>query len=153
MAFWILKNPNSLPQAITDLKDLKVCDRCRSLICLCDGRKDQNKLAVVEDDLDLIALERSGIFQGIYHVIGKEIKIDPTYLLKQIKDNSLDEIIIATNPTTEGDVIALKLKKVISEKFPKLKVTRLARGLPTGGDIQYADERTLGSALLNRGEI
>lgn len=155
MAFWILKNPTDLAPAILELKkNVESCSDCRSLVCLCAARKDQKKLCLVEDDLDLVALEKSGSFQGIYHVLDVDLNISLPRIIVQIKKQPrLEEIIVATNPTTEGDFIALKIKRALKEKFPELVFTRLGRGLPTGADIEYADQETLTSSLENRKEI
>ncbi len=153
-----------LSQNINNLKNLKTCSRCFNLsennLCkICrDSQRDQKTLCVVEDPLDIFAIERTKTYTGLYYVLGgtaenpekiKYLKIPQ--LLQRIKKENIKEIIIATNPTTEGDLTALYLKRKL--KPFQLKVTRLARGLSTGGDIEYADEITLSSALDNRKEM
>jgi len=114
------------------------------LICFCDSsRRDKSQLCIIEDDSDLRAIENSGFYHGLYYVIGakNEIKIN----------QNVREIIIATNPTGEGDLLALKIKKALTDK--NIKITRLGQGLSIGSEIEYADPRTLESALENRREI
>lgn len=149
-------------QSLEDIHQLTVCKRCFHIaeddLCdICsDTRRDPSILCVVEEPLDVIAIERTKSFSGYYHVLGgvmdpskpqKETLRIPE-LLRRINEEPIKEILLATNPTTEGDLTALYLKKKIES--PEVKVTRLARGLATGGDIEYADETTLRSAILNR---
>jgi len=112
----------------------------------------------VEDPLDIISIEKTGTYRGLYHVLGgvvlfgngnPDLKINE--LLKRVTTEKVKEIILAVNPTTEGDATALYLKSKLKEF--NVKITRLARGLSTGGDIEYADEITLSSALTNRREM
>ncbi|MEP7162995.1 MAG: recombination mediator RecR [Candidatus Moraniibacteriota bacterium] len=156
----------SFAEALENLKHLSTCKRCfhiaESEFCeFCsDPRRDEKSLCVVEEPMDVIAIERTGSFQGLYHVIGgtldpgetengKELHVSE--LLERVKKDSVQEVILATNPTTEGDLTALYLKSKLKE-YP-VKVTRIARGLSTGGDIEYADEVTLTSSLTNRQEL
>jgi len=113
---------------------------------------------VVEEPLDIISIEKTRAFNGIYHVLGGVISLNREVmplkineLVKRATQEKIEEIIIATNPTTEGDATALYLKNQL--KNLPVKITRLGRGLSTGGDIEYADEITLSSALSNRKEI
>ena len=150
---------------LKNIKNLKTCQRCFNIaegeFCeICQNKsRDQKTICVVEEPLDIISIERTGIYKGLYHVLGgvifssakekTELKIPE--LLDRIKKEKISEIIIATNPTTEGDATVLYLKRKL---LPfKIKVTRLARGLSTGGDIEYADEATLSEALTNRKEL
>ena len=151
-SFWLLANPTELAEAITEIKKIKPDSRCRSLICFCDSpKRDKTKLCVVENDMDLVALERSGSFLGLYHIIGDALDPNIKPLLEQIKNlKNLKEIILALSPSTEGDMLAFRIKKEIERLYPKIKITRIARGLPTGADIEYADEKTLESAMANR---
>lgn len=153
-------------ESLEALEHLKTCTRCFHIaegdlcdICA-DAKRVPDTLCVVEEPLDVIAIERTGAYQGLYHVLGglldgdmknegKNLRI--TELLKRVKNDNIQEVILATNPTTEGDLTALYLKKKL-EPF-KIKVTRLARGMSTGGDIEYADELTLISSLTNRKEL
>lgn len=154
-------------QSLEDIHTLQICERCFHIaegtlcsICL-DTRRDDAVLCVVEEPLDIIAIERTRSFQGRYHVLGgvmepsgKHAPANPLRipeLLKRVEDEGIKEIILATNPTTEGDLTALYLKKKL-EPF-EIKVTRIARGLSTGGDIEYADEITLTSAITNRKDL
>lgn len=122
---------------------------------------DRNKqlVAVVEEPLDIIALERTGQFNGTYHALGgaispidgvgpEQLHIDE--LLKRLKDDKVEEVIIATNASVEGESTALYLQRHIQEAGIELKLTRLARGIPVGVDLEYADQITLGHALEGR---
>lgn len=153
-------------ESLEELPRLKSCTRCfhiaESELCnICaDPRRSQKVLCVLEEPLDVIAIERIGIYFGMYHVLGGVLEsgrddnsgnLRINELLHRVEDDGIEEVILATNPTTEGDLTALYLKKKL-EPF-KIKVTRIARGLSTGGDIEYADEITLTSALTNRKEL
>ncbi|MDD5083449.1 MAG: recombination mediator RecR [Candidatus Moranbacteria bacterium] len=154
-------------QCLEDIHKLQICKQCFHIaegtlcsICM-DPRRDMAVLCVVEEPLDIIAIERTRSFQGRYHVLGgvmepakKNSVAAPLHipeLLQRIEDENIKEVILATNPTTEGDLTALYLKKKL-EPF-HIKVTRIARGLATGGDIEYADEITLTSAITNRKDL
>lgn len=154
-------------QCLEDIHKLQICKQCFHIaentlcsICL-DTRRDMTLLCVVEEPLDIIAIERTRSFQGRYHVLGgvmepvkKNAKAHPLRipeLLRRVEDEGITEVVLATNPTTEGDLTALYLKKKL-EPFA-IKVTRIARGLATGGDIEYADEITLTSAITNRKDL
>lgn len=143
------------------LQELKSCVRCfhiaeAELCSICeDGRRDQNVICLVEEPLDVIAIERTGNYHGLYHVLGGVLETSKNAtnghlrigeLLKRLDD--VEEVILATNPTTEGDLTALYLKKKL-EAY-EIKITRIGRGMSTGGDIEYADELTLKAALDNR---
>ena len=149
------------PQKISLAPFDKVRNLKREIICpICqDSARDQKTVCVVEEALNIPALEKTKQFNGLYHVLGGVIKphkgISPEQLkikelMERVKNNGITEIIIATNPTTEGETTALYLVRLL--KPLKIKTTRLARGLPTGGDLEYADELTLGSALAGRRE-
>jgi recombination protein RecR len=149
-------------QNLTQLKNLTHCKKCFNIaegelcsICA-NQQREQSAICIVEDSLDIISIERTGLYKGIYHVLGgsletssenSELKIPE--LIQRIKQEKPQEIIIATNPTTEGDLTSLYIKRKLQD-FKHLKITRLGRGLSTGSDIEYADEITLGSALTNR---
>jgi len=145
------------------IQDLKSCRKCFNIaeddLCeICkNSQRDPRIICVVEEPLDIISIERTGAFQGLYHVLGgvlfsgKDESLKINELEARIKKEGIEEIILATNPTTEGDATALYLKKKLSNSG--IKLTRLARGLATGGDIEYADEITLSSALTNRREL
>lgn len=124
--------------------------------------RDKKTVLVVEDPLDIFAIEQTHGYKGTYHVLGGAIspidgitpdKLHITELLDRVEKDEVEEIIIATNPSVEGESTALLLQKLLSEKFPDLKVTRLARGLPLGVDISYADQITISAALENRTKL
>lgn len=121
--------------------------------------RDKKTILVVEEPLDIFAIEQTHGYKGTYHVLGGAIspidgitpdKLHITELLKRVENDGVTEVIIATNPSVEGESTALLLQKLLSEKFPGLKITRLARGLPLGVDISYADQITISAALENR---
>jgi len=144
-------------------KNIKFCKNCfniaeNDLCYICsDKKRDPSLLCVVEEPLDIIALEKTKKFTGVYHVLGGVITAQNTQELKinelknRLKKGNVKEVILATNPTTEGEATALYLARFI--KPLGIKITRLARGLPTGGDIEYADETTLAGAIEGRKEI
>ncbi len=149
-------------QTLGELKtNLKYCKKCFNIsegeICsICsDPSRDQKTVCVVEEPLDIFAIEKTRKFNGLYHVLGGVIepvssndKLKISELETRVKNDGISEVILATNPTTEGDATALYVARAL--KPYQANVTRLARGLSTGGDIEYADELTLGSAILNR---
>jgi recombination protein RecR len=125
-----------------------------------DSKRDQSVICVVEDPLDVISIEKTRNYKGLYHVLGGTLSVMSPEEMKKLKINELvaraknekpEEIIIATNPTTDGETTALYLARTLRPSGAKL--TRLARGIPTGGDIEYADEITLSSALEGRKEM
>jgi recombination protein RecR len=148
------------------LKSLKInlrfCKKCWNIseddLCgICkDKKRDQKTICVVEEPLDIIAIERTKKYNGLYHVLGGVIEpgkngesnLKLSELEKRVNDEKIEEVVLATNPTTEGDATALYIARLL--KPFNIKNTRLARGLSTGGDIEYADEITLGSAIINR---
>jgi len=158
-----IEETKALAQAAVDLKEKTViCSVCFNIaeVDPCeldtDPNRDKTTLAVVEDPLDVLALERAS-YKGLYHVLHgsisplenigpEELKIRE--LLPRLKDGSIKEIILATNPTMEGEATAMYIDRLISPLG--VKVTRIARGLPVGGDIEYADETTLNRALEGR---
>lgn len=149
---------------LLSIQKLGFCRRCFNIaesdLCeICqDAKRNQKIICVVEEPLDIISIEKTRAFTGLYHVLGGVISLSREVvplkineLVKRITEEGIAEVIIATNPTTEGDTTALYLKNQI--KALPVKITRLGRGLSTGGDIEYADEITLSSALSNRKEI
>ena len=168
IAFHLLKIPSDdvarLAHALTDAKArVRFCDRCFNVaesalcpICNDDGR-DASVVCVVEESRDIVALERTGEFRGRYHVllgamsplegIGPE-QLKIRELLARIEPEGITEVIICTNPNTEGEVTAMYLARLL--KPLGLTITRIASGLPVGGDLEYADELTLGRALEGR---
>jgi len=167
LAFWILKirkeDARRLAQAIVDVKEKVVrCSICSNItetdpcgICS-DPKRDQSMICVVEEANDILALERSGEYRGLYHVlegalspidgVGPE-KLRFKELLTRLK-SGVSEVIIATNPNVEGEATAVYLSRVI--KPLDIRVTRIARGLPVGSDLEYADQNTLAKALKGR---
>ena len=124
-----------------------------------DPSRDRTSVLVVEEPLDIYAIEATKSFQGTYHVLGGHLSpidgITPDQLhikelIARVEDDAVKEVIIATNPSVEGESTALLLQKLLQEKFKDLKITRLARGLPLGIDLSYADQITLSAALQNR---
>lgn len=127
-----------------------------------DPKRDKTTILVVEEPLDIYAIEQTKSFHGTYHVLGGAISpidgITPDQLhiqelLQRIEPDEVQEVIIATNPSIEGESTALLLQKMLQEQYPNVKVTRLARGLPLGVDLTYADQITLSAALENRTKI
>ena len=156
----------SFAESLEELPRLKSCTRCYHIaeteLCnVCsDSRRDATVLCVVEEPLDVIAIERIGIYSGLYHVLGGLLESGKNdnssnlrihELLDRVQGDGIKEVILATNPTTEGDLTALYLKKKLEPSG--VKITRIGRGLATGGDIEYADELTLSAALTNRKEL
>ncbi|MBR6168879.1 recombination protein RecR [Candidatus Saccharibacteria bacterium] len=124
-----------------------------------DATRDKKTVLVVEEPLDIYAIEHTKAFTGTYHVLGGAIspmdgvtadKLHIKELAERIKKDSVEEVIIATNPSVEGESTAILLEKLLHEEYPDLKITRLARGLPLGVSLEYADQITLASALNNR---
>jgi len=171
MTFFLLKRPadevGELSAALTALKTRIVhCSRCFNVteedpcpICS-DPARDARSLCVIEEPNDLLAVERTGEFKGRYHVlmgalspldgIGPE-DIRVRELLHRLDGETVDEVILATNPSVEGEATAIYLAKLL--KPLGLRITRIARGLPVGGDLEYADEVTLSKALEGRKEM
>lgn len=127
-----------------------------------DPERDRSLILVVEEPLDIYAIEQTKQYSGTYHVLGGAISpidgITPDQLhirelIARVKDDDAKEVIIATNPSVEGESTALLLQKLLSEQYPDLKITRLARGLPLGVDLSYADQITLSAALANRTDL
>lgn len=124
-----------------------------------DPKRDKATVLVVEEPLDIYAIEQTHGYHGTYHVLGGAVSpidgITPDQLhigelVKRVNNDNVKEVIIATNPSVEGESTALLLEKVLHEQNPSLKLTRLARGLPLGIDLSYADQITLSAALENR---
>lgn len=127
-----------------------------------DPRRDKTTVLVVEEALDIYAIENTKSYDGTYHVLGGAIspmdgitadKLHIKELIARVEEDQVQEIIIATNPSVEGESTAVLLEKLLHEKYPELKITRLARGLPLGVSLEYADQITLSSALTNRTKL
>jgi recombination protein RecR len=171
IAFHLIKSDDRdvehLSDAITKAKaTVRFCERCSNFAetTLChfcsDDRRDSTTICVVEESRDVVAIEKTGEFRGRYHVllgainpldgIGPE-QLKIRELLVRIEPESVKEVILCMNPNTEGDVTSMYLARIL--KPLGVKVTRIASGLPVGGDLEYADELTLGRALEGRREV
>lgn len=171
IAYWILNedriDATRLAQAIIEVKDtVHFCVRCFNYAQddLCDicasPKRDQNTICVVSEPRDIPPIERTGTFSGVYHVLGGALSplegIGPddlhiAELLARLNDPTISEVILATNPNIEGETTASYLARLI--KPLGVKVSRLASGLPVGGDLEFADEVTLGRAIEARREL
>jgi recombination protein RecR len=170
LTYFLLRAPNevaeTLAQSILELKaKTRLCNVCFNIteeetcaICK-DTQRDGGVIAVVEEPLDVLALERAGSFNGKYHVLHGVISprdgIGPEQLkirelIKRVQQNAVGELIISTNPGMEGDATAMWIKQELDKISATVKLTRLARGLPTGADLEYADSVTLMRALQGR---
>ncbi len=154
-------------QSLIEMKEkTKFCSECYGLteedIChICrDGSRDRKKICIVEEVSDVVIIEKTGEYKGLYHILGgllspienigpDEIRVPR--LLERVKADNVEEVIIALNPTVEGESTAAYLKKMLSPLGAR--VTRLASGLPVGGDLEYADEVTIGRAISDRREL
>jgi recombination protein RecR len=171
LAYYLLRMPpaeaQALAAAILEVKErVTLCSICQNVtevdpcrVCSDDGR-DRATICVVEEPLDILALERSGSYRGLYHVLHGAISpmdgIGPEdlkvgELLNRLRGDSVSEIILATNPNLEGEATSMYLTRLLKPLV--VKVTRLARGLPVGGDLEYADDVTLARALEGRQEM
>jgi recombination protein RecR len=170
IAFHLLKQPPEeamkLSDAIRDVKTrIRHCTVCFNLteqdpcsICA-DPSRDQGLVCIVEQPKDLLALESAGLFRGVYHVLlGRiaplegvepgDLTIDP--LMQRIGSGAVRELIMGTNPTMEGDGTALFIQSLVGARFPNIQITRLARGLPAGSSIEYANRNILADAISGR---
>jgi recombination protein RecR len=171
LAFYILSRPKeemiSLANAIIDVKErIKTCKRCfnfseEELCPICtDENREQSVICVVADALDLMAIESSGAYKGLYHVLQgvispldgigpEELRIKE--LVERIKTEGVSEVILALNPTVEGEATAHYIANLIRPLG--VKITQLAMGIPAGGDLNYADKMTIARALVGRREF
>jgi len=170
LAFHLLQVPKqealALAEAIHDVKErVRFCRECGNLteedvcaICL-DTRRDHSTICVVEQPVDLVSLERTAEYRGLYHVLGGALSpldgVEPEHLriaelLQRVDRNGVHEVVLATNPNMTGEATAAYLADRLRGR---VRVTRLASGLPVGGDLEYADEVTLGRALSGRREM
>jgi len=172
IAFHLLRSPEGdakrLAQAIVDLKarveDCRICGNVTETqpcaICA-DSRRDNTVLCVVEQPMDVLAIERTGEFRGSYHVlkgalspidgIGPE-QLKLRELIDRVKAGGIAEVIVATNPTAQGEATALYIARLL-QGMPGVRVTRIARGVPMGSDLEFSDQVTLARALSGRKEI
>jgi recombination protein RecR len=170
LAFHILRSDDADAFALADaLREVKeaigLCERCFNLaegdlcrICSTPSRQ-QSVICVVEEPQDVIPIERTGEYRGLYHVLGGALSpidgIDPedlkiAELVARVGDETVEEIVIATNPTTTGEATAHHIAERVRAERPGLSLTRLASGLPVGADLEHADEVTLGRAFSGR---
>jgi recombination protein RecR len=173
LTFYLLRSEAEqaydLARAISELKEhVRLCSRCFNItvegqdpcaICQ-DAARDQRLICVVEEPLDVLAIERTVSFRGVYHVLHghlaplegiyrENLKLDE--LIERVRNEPVDEVIVATNPNTEGEATAFLILRDLAALG--VRVTGLARGLPTGGDLEWADSHTLGAALQGRREL
>lgn len=169
LAYHLIKTEKSynqnLSQAIATIQDrIFPCSICGSFtetdpcpVCS-DASRDRSLLCVVEEPQDVLTIQSSGAYNGLYHVLGGAIspldgvgpeQLSFSRLLQRIKEGQFTELIIATNPTEEGDTTALYIRHILKE-YRELSITRLASGLPIGGDLEYADRITLARSLRGR---
>lgn len=171
LTYYLVRLPNeearALSEAIMAVKELTtLCASCQNIaeteVCpICnDFRRDRSQICVVEEPLDILPIERSGKFQGLFHVLHgvispmngitpEDLKVKE--LLERLRDGQVKEIILGINPNIEGDATCMYLNGLISPLG--IRVTRLARGLPAGGDLEYVDDVTLARALEGRQEL
>lgn len=171
LAFYLLKRDSidldMLSESIARLKGgVTFCSTCHNMAdtdpcqtCL-DPRRDQKLICIVEEPMDAVAIDKAGSFQGVFHILGGVLnpmegigpeQLNFSSLRDRIHNQGVREIIIATNPTLEGETTAMHLSKMLKD-FNGVIITRIARGLPMGGDLEYADEITLTRALEGRRE-
>jgi recombination protein RecR len=171
LTYYLLRAPaeqaEALAEAVLELKrNVVLCERCFNItdrtpceVCS-DPEREASRICVVEEPLDVVAIERTGQYKGTYHVLHGAISpiegIGPDELkirelLGRLQSADVEEVILATNPNLEGDATAMYLTRLLQPLG--ITVTRLARGLPVGGDLEYADEITLSNALAGRSQI
>ncbi len=168
LAFHLLKNDPlrsaALGTAIAELHaGVRSCRDCHNfsqndLCAVCSaGSRDKHIVAVVEEPFDVVAIEKTGLYKGLYHVLGGVIspidgvgpdRLEIASLLRRVQETGVQEVILATNPSLEGESTAMYIRTTLEPAGVTL--TRLARGLPVGGDLEYADQITLGRALQGR---
>lgn len=171
LTFFLLKMPEEevkrLAKALVDLKEkISYCVECgnlteKELCSICsDPRRDRKTICVVEEPNDLLAIEKTGGYSGVYHVLMGSLSplegigpddIQIKGLLNRIQRESRNEVILATNPNVEGEATAMYISKLL--KPLGIRVTRIAHGIPVGGDLEYADEVTMSRALEGRREV
>lgn len=173
LTFYLLHVPqaelNAFATALSELKSgTKLCSRCMSIdetdpcsICA-DTTRDHSTICVVEQPLDVLALEKAGVYKGLYHVLHG--RIDPLnnlgpdeiymkQLFDRLSSDTISELILATNPTMEGEATAMYISTQLKNKNKVVKITRIGRGLPVGADLEYADEITLRRAMEGRSSV
>lgn len=173
LTFYLLHVPqlqlDQFSEAVLNLKNHTVfCSICFNVgevdpcIFCADSIRDKTVICVVEQPIDILSMERTGKFKGVYHVLHGAInpldnigpdEIRIAELLQRIKTGDIKEVILATNPNMEGEATAMYIRRELKTQNEKCKITRLAHGLPVGGDLEYADELTLSEAFANRKEF
>ncbi|MCH7593075.1 MAG: recombination protein RecR [Chloroflexi bacterium] len=171
LTYYMIRMPReeaeALAEALVSIKDrIVLCSLCLNItedpicpVCV-NERRDRTRICVVEEPLDVLAIERTRAYDGLYHVLhgsispvngigAEQLKIRE--LLDRLRDESVQELILATNPNLEGEATSMYLQRLISPLG--IKITRLARGLSSGADLEYADEMTLTNALEGRSEV
>lgn len=169
IAFWMLDQPaediNRLAEVLVEVKrKVRFCQVCFNVtdtdVCrICrDARRDPSAICVVEESKDVVAIERTREFRGRYHVLGGSISpiagrgpgdLHIAELVRRLADDQITEVILATNPNLEGEATATYLTRLLGQT-PGVQISRLASGLPVGGDLEFADEVTLGRAFSGR---
>jgi recombination protein RecR len=171
LTFYLIRMPydqaQALAEAVLAVKErITFCHRCQNITevnpcTICNNhRRDSSRICVVEEPLDALAIERTNAYKGLYHVLHGVISpmnnVGPSelriaQLLDRIREEKVSEVILATNPSLEGEATAMYIHRLLGELVPQ--ITRLARGLPAGGDLEYADDVTLTRALEGRQEF
>lgn len=169
LAFHLLKSPDkarALAESLLEVTSkVRFCSTCFGITeedpcCICSGNRDRSKVCVVEEPRDLLAIEKSGAFSGLYHVLQgalsplngvtpADLRIDE--LLHRVREEKIQEVVIATNFTVEGEATALYLTRLL--KPLGVRITRLAYGIPVGSDLEYVDAATVQRALEGRNEL
>lgn len=170
LALFILRDTKNLSSDLIDAlafvrEKVRFCKICQNLteeelcsICA-DPERDRTRVCVIQEPVDLMMVERSQEYRGLYHVLHgaiapldgvgpDDIRIES--LLRRIKKDAVQEVILATNPNPEGEATALYLRKALADTNANLKITRIASGVPVGGSVEYTDPKTLARALANR---
>jgi len=170
LALFLLKSDRKyvedLSKSLLDLKEkIRECKICGNIsvdeVCdICKSpKRDKTTVCIVEESSDVIAIEKTNEYSGLFHVLGgvlsplsgkgvDDLNIKP--LFERIAQGSIIEVILALNPDTEGETTTLYLAKSLKEQYPHLKITRIARGIPIGGDLEFSDDATIGRAVLSR---
>jgi recombination protein RecR len=171
LTFYLIRMPHDQTQALAEAmlsvkERITFCQRCQNITefnpcTICSNpRRDSSRICVVEEPLDALAIERTNAYKGLYHVLHGVISpmnnVGPSelriaQLLDRIREEQVSEVILATNPSLEGEATAMYIHRLLGELVPQ--ITRLARGLPAGGDLEYADDVTLTRALEGRQEF
>lgn len=167
--FHLLKNSDYSHNLIATLSEINAnvrqCDTCGQYtihrtcpICL-DPHRDRSKLCIIEEQNDMLAIEETHTYSGLYHILNGAIdplngkgpdKLNLSNLQSRIKNDDIHDILIATNPTIEGEATFLYIKNIIENLKPQIKISKLATGIPMGGSLEYSDKLTLAKAIMTR---